>query len=71
MSLLIAYADLHEDALVGPLLDLVEAVASQQARRVAVGELADPRELAAGEGDARIVGGHAVARRDGERPLGG
>lgn len=71
MSLLVAYADLHEDALVGALLDLAEApddeVAAAEAARAAL-EL----ELPAAQGIALAVvaseGPFAAAARRGMAP---
>ncbi|MFM7551456.1 MAG: hypothetical protein ACKO7Q_01210, partial [Actinomycetota bacterium] len=73
MSLLIAYADLHEDALVGPLLDLAEApddeVAAAEAARAAL-ELELPVGLAialavvASEGPFAVAARHGMAADD-------
>jgi predicted AAA+ superfamily ATPase len=68
VSLLVAYADLHEDALVGPLLDLAEApddeAAAAEAARAAL-ELELPVAMAIALAVVASEGPFAVAARRG------
>jgi predicted AAA+ superfamily ATPase len=71
MSLLVAYADLHEDALVGPLLDLADApddeIAAAEAARSAL-ELELPVALAIALAVVASEGPFAQAARRGMDP---